>query len=48
MSPPWLTDAELRDATHRKLSRAHAAALDRIGMPFKNIRKGNGFNETWE
>ncbi len=37
---PWLSDAELRDATHRKQSRAQAAALTRIGVPFKRRPDG--------
>lgn len=31
---PWLTDAELQDATHRTRPTAQAKALKALGVPF--------------
>lgn len=36
MTPsPWLTDAELADATHRQKPAAQARSLDAMGVPYK-------------
>lgn len=37
---PWLTDAELREATHRRRPLAQARALSAIGVPFKRRPDG--------
>lgn len=34
MTTPWLTDAELVDATHRRQPSAQARALQRMGVPY--------------
>ena len=40
MTTPWLTDAELIDATHRRQFTAQARALQRMGVPF--VRRPDG------
>ncbi len=37
---PWLTDDELRAATHRRRPLAQARALSAIGVPFKRRPDG--------
>ena len=40
MTTPWLTDAELIDATHRRQPCAQARALAGMGVPF--LRRPDG------
>lgn len=40
MTAPWLSDAELVDATHRARPSAQARALDRIGVHY--VRRPDG------
>ena len=37
---PWLTDAELVDATHRHQPHAQARALSRMGVPYRKRPDG--------
>lgn len=38
---PWLTDAELQDATHRRKPGAQARALDAMGIPWRRRPDGS-------
>ncbi|WP_366103024.1 DUF4224 domain-containing protein [Ottowia sp.] len=38
--PPWLTELELRDATHRVRPSAQARALQSMGVPFRRRLDG--------
>lgn len=40
MTFPWLSDAELQDATHRRQPCAQARALQALGVPFKRRPDG--------
>lgn len=40
MTTPWLTDAELVDATHRRQPHAQARALSRMGVPYRKRPDG--------
>lgn len=39
-NPPWLTDAELIEATHRKRPAGQASAFQALGVPFKRRPDG--------